>query len=130
MKLSRFELFMKFWLWSVIGSAVVVAGFWMVTDFIHVFQNLNSLSEYTDILLGISVLGNVLGAGLVLWRVVDKYYHPSLNKILRRYGLLSVPVIVAAVLILLVNSPLSYLIIVWSLASSYAALKSMPRAHS
>lgn len=127
MKLSRQTIFLKSWLWSVVGSAVIVALFWLVTDFVHVLQNLNSLSEYTDVMLGFSVLGNVLGAGLVLWRVVDKYHHRELKASLARYVLFSVPVIIVAIVILFINSPLAYLIIVWSLVSAYAALRSLPR---
>ena len=128
MKLSRRSIFFKTWLWSIVGSAVVVATFWLITDFIHVLQNLNSLTEYTDILLGFSVLGNVLGAGLVLWRVVDKYFHRQLISCLVRYSLLSIPVILVAVVILYFNSPFAYLIIIWSLASAYVALRSVPKA--
>jgi hypothetical protein len=127
MKLSRQSIFFKTWLWSIVGSAVVVAVFWMVTDFIHVLQNLNSLTEYTNVLLGFSVLGNVLGAGLVLWRVVDKYYHRQLTKSLVRYGVRSLPVIIAAVVILFINSPFSYLIIIWSFFAAYVALSSLPK---
>lgn len=115
MALTKKSIFLKSWLWSIVGGAVLCAIFWVVTDVIHILQNLHSLTAYTDVFLSVSLFGNVVGAGLVLWRVTENYYHDKTKRLLYRYTLLCVLSIVVGVTIIIVNTPLTLLILLWSL---------------
>jgi hypothetical protein len=124
--LTSKAIFLKSWLWSLIGAAVVVAVFWIITDFIHVFQNLHSLTEFTNILLCLSIVGNIAGAGLVLWRVAEKYYASSLKKTIKRYIFLSFCSLLVAVAIILTSTPLAILVIAWNLVAPLCVIKALP----
>lgn len=126
MILTSKAIFLKSWLWSLIGAAVVVAVFWIITDFIHVFQNLHSLTEFTNILLCLSIVGNIAGAGLVLWRVAEKYYASSLKKTIKRYIFLSFCSLLVAVAIILTSTPLAILVIAWNLVAPLCVIKALP----
>lgn len=122
---NRKSIFIKSWLWSLIGGAALVAVFWFATDITHVFQRLNSLTVFTNIILSISIVGNVLGAGLVAWRVADKHYHARMGKAMRRYWWLSLLSAALAGLVIWVVTPLTPLIVVWNLVAPLCVVEAI-----
>ena len=85
MALRRKDIFLKSWLWSLVGSVILVAVFWVVVGFIGFFHGSNGLVRLTDAVLLVSLIGDVLGASLIAWRVSDKYYHAHARASMKRY---------------------------------------------
>ncbi len=118
MALPRKSIFFKAWIWSLIGSLISVAIFWVGSSLIDFFQG--DIVRFTYGLLVASLVGNFLGASLIAWRVADKYYHARLRQSLRRYARFSLLSLVVAIGILF--TPISLLASVWSLASAWCVM--------
>ncbi|HUD06108.1 MAG TPA: hypothetical protein VMR18_04320 [Candidatus Saccharimonadales bacterium] len=123
MALKRKTIFLKAWLCSIVGGASLTIFFYLLTDVVHVFQNLNSLSDFTNIFISISVVGNAVGAGVLIWRVADKYYHAHVGQILVSYFFLSLLNVAVAIGILFINTPLTILIAFWNLLAPLCVIK-------
>jgi hypothetical protein len=115
MALSRKEIFMKSWWWSLVGSAGLALVFWFTANLIRFFQG--NLVRFTDAILCASLVGGVLGASLIAWRVADKYYHVRLHQSMKRYFRLSLISLVIAIGLLF--TPASLLVGAWSLVSAW-----------
>jgi hypothetical protein len=122
---NRKNIFLKSWLWSLIGAGGLVAVFWFLTDIIHIFQRLNNLTIFTNIILGISVVGSILGTGLVTWRIADKYFHNRLAKIMKSYYWLSLLSFIVALVVIFLLSPLTPLIVIWNLVAPLCAVRAI-----
>jgi len=124
MTLTRKDIFLKAWLWSLIVSIIFVAIFWIAVGFISFFHGSNGLTRLTDAVLLVSLVGDVLGASLIAWRVADKYYHAHARESMKRYLKFSLLSIIIAVVIFF--TPFSLLIGAWSLATAYCVLLALP----
>jgi hypothetical protein len=126
--LSNKTIFLKSWLWSLIGAAAIVFLFWLISDFIHVPKKLNSLTGFTDTILCLSVLGNIIGSGLVVWRIAEKYHTPIAKNIIRKYFWLSLWSFILATILIITGTPLTTLIVVWNLIAPICVLRALPTA--
>lgn len=80
---------------------------------------------FFSILITFGVIGSYCGAGLVGWRIVDKYFHPSVKAFLRRY--LQLSAITFILLIIITYTPFSIIAgIFWSLVAPYCVIKALP----
>ncbi len=125
---NRKSVFIKTWLWSLIGGGALAALFWFFTDIVHIFQNLNSLSAFTNIVLAVSIVGNILGAGLVTWRIADKHYHARATEAMKRYWLLSLLSLVVAAVIIFILTPITPIIALWNLVAPLCSIKAIEPA--
>jgi hypothetical protein len=123
MALKRKSVFLKAWICSIIGGASLALLFYIVTDVVHVFQNLHSPTDFTNIFIAISIVGNALGSGLLTWRVADKYYHAHLDQILVNYFFLSIANVAVALAIIYIVTPLTILIAFWNLVAPLCAIR-------
>jgi hypothetical protein len=113
------SIFLKCWLWSVIVGCLIPAVFWIFVDVANLFHN--DGSTFLAVLLFLSIVGEYLGAGLVGWRLVEKYLISSEKKFLKSYFRLSLITFVVAIII--VYSPLSPLGLLWSLVPPLCVMK-------
>ena len=120
MKLTNKEIFWKCWLWSIIGGIVVAVLFWMISGIGNLFHGTYGGTIFIDLLLGLSIVGAYGGAGLVGWRIADKYYHDVVKQFLKRYLWYSAGSFV--VLVGVVYSPASFLAILWSLLAPFCVI--------
>ncbi len=126
MNFNRRTLFFKSWLWSLIGGAALSALFWFITGIIHVFQVFNSLSDFTIIVIGISLVGNCLGAGIVIWRISEKYRPAAHKKTMRKYWQLCAGSMIVGLVLIITDTPFTALIAGWSLVPALWVLWSLP----
>lgn len=116
MPFSQQQLFIKCLLWALVGSALFVAVFLIFTTITNQFHGPDGASKFVDGMLFSSILGNLSGAGLVGWRIVDKYRQNHIKYWARRYISLSVVSIIGAIGLL--YTPVTGLLAFWCIVAS------------
>jgi len=81
MKLTNQAIFWKCWLWSVITGGVVATLFWMVCNVGNFFRGDEGGTIFVTILLILSIVGSYAGAGVVGWRIAEKYYARTVDSL-------------------------------------------------
>ena len=128
MHLSNNDIFWKCWLWSIVGGILVALLFWMIVSVGNLFRGAEGGTIFIDLLLGLSIVGSYFGAGVVGWRIADKYYHGSVPIFLRRYvwyGSLSFVVLVGVI-----YSPASFLALLWSFLAPLCVISALSKART
>lgn len=105
-------IFLKAWMWSIIVALVFGVVFWIIGNFGHLFQNASSGLQFFEVGLYISIAGGYLGAGLIGWRISEKYYFTKATRFVKRYTIISI--LSFAISFFLFNTPLA---ILWSLVA-------------
>ena len=123
MHLTTKDIFWKCWLWSIIGGIIVALLFWIISGIGNVFRGANGGTIFIDLLLGLSIVGSYLGAGVVGWRIADKYYHSGVAIFKKRYTQYSLVSFI--VLIAVVYSPASFLALLWSFLAPYCVVRAL-----
>ncbi len=126
MHLSNKDIFWKCWLWSVIGGIAVALLFWMASSIGNLFRGTEGGTIFIDLLLGLSIVGSYFGAGVVGWRIADKYYHAGVPLFLKRYAWYSCLSFV--LLIGVVYSPASFLSLLWSFLAPLCIIGALSKA--
>jgi hypothetical protein len=125
MHLTKFEIFKKCWLWSVICGVLVGSFFWFITSLGNWFHLLlGDTVAFFDVFVVLSIAGCYFGAGYVGLRMADKYYHAG-KHFKKRY--IQYSVLSFLLLIVIAYSPLSFLGLLWSLVAPYCALQALRR---
>lgn len=125
MRHTRHEIFWKCWIWSMIGGILFATLFWIFSGIGNSFHLNFGGSIFLYLLFGISVVGSYFGAGLVGWRLTDRYYHQSVRYFIKHYewySMLSL-VILAAV----IYSPIPFLAFLWCVLAPFCVLISLPK---
>jgi len=125
MKLTNQAIFWKCWLWSVITGGVVATLFWMVCNVGNFFRGDEGGTIFVTILLILSIVGSYAGAGVVGWRIAEKYYARTVDRFVRRYTLYSFFSFV--LLVGIVYSPVSVLALLWSLLAPLCVIIAINR---
>lgn len=120
MPYSQKELFLKLWLWSIIVGVAFVLVYWIMSGLVPFLQSPGNPYGFVDGVLYASVIGNALGAGLVGWRLVDKYKTAYVAHFKKRFGILTVLSFVLA--FILVNTPLTFIMVLWTMAAPATVL--------
>lgn len=123
MHLTNKEIFWKCWLWSIISGIIVAALFWVLSGIGSLFRGENGGNVFLDLLLSLSLFGSYFGAGFVGWRIVDKYYHSTTRRFVKRYILYSF--ITFVILVGVIYSPLSILALAWSLLAPWCVIMAL-----
>jgi hypothetical protein len=130
MEINRKALFLKSWLWSLIGGGSFAAVFWFLNGVIHILQSLHNVSVFTIVLICVSLVGNFLGAGLVVWRVSEKYQPTRHKKTMERYWEFSIAALLIAAGLITYNTPLTIAIIGWNVVPALCVLWAIPVSSS
>ena len=125
MKLTNQTIFWKCWLWSVITGGVVASLFWMICNIGNFFRGDAGGTIFVTILLILSIVGSYAGAGVVGWRIAEKYYPRTVDRFVRRYTLYSL--ISFVLLVGIVYSPVSILALLWSLLAPLCVIIAINR---
>lgn len=123
MHLTRFEIFKKCWLWSVISGIAFGSIFWFITSIGNWFHVVfGDTVAFYDVFVVICIIGCYFGAGYVGLRIADKYYHRAarFKKRYIQYSVLSFLLLVA-----ITFSPVAFLGLLWSLVAPYCALQAL-----
>jgi hypothetical protein len=121
---TKSDIFWKCWLWAAIFGCVA-AGLYMIVSSIGP-RWLSAGGLFFDLLIIIGILGSYFGAGLVGWRIADKYYHRYEKTFIKRYVQFSL--LTFAVLVAITYSPLSILGLLWSFVAPFCVLWSLKGA--
>lgn len=78
---------------------------------------------FFDLLITLGVIGAYFGAGLVGWRVADKYFHAREKQFIRQYIRYSIATFI--LLIIIAYSPLSFLGLLWSFVAPFCVIKAL-----
>ena len=65
---------------------MVVLVFWLISDIAGLFHGMNEGGVFINVLIVFSIVGSYAGAGIVGWRIADKYHHKSMRRILNVSG--------------------------------------------
>ncbi len=125
MKLTNRAIFWKCWLWSVISGVVVASLFWMICNIGNFFRGSEGGTIFITILLILSIVGSYIGAGVVGWRITDKYYHSTVKPFLKRYTWYSIGSFI--LLVAVVYSPAAFLALLWSLLAPLCVVLAINR---
>ena len=119
MRLTKSDIFWKSWWWSAACGASVAIAFLIITS-VPVFDWLFKLVSFVDVLVALSIIGCYFGAGYVGSRIAVKYYNDHERRYARRYIRFSIFSFI--LLIAVAFSPVSFLMILWSLIAPYCVL--------
>lgn len=125
MKLTNQTIFWKCWLWSVITGGVVATLFWTICNIGGFFRGDEGGTIFVTILLILSIVGSYAGAGVVGWRITEKYYTRTVDRFVKRYTLYSLGSFV--LLVGIVYSPVSILALLWSLLAPLCVIIAINR---
>jgi hypothetical protein len=112
MTLTSNAIYSKCLLWSIIGGAFVAVVFWFIAN-IGGFFNGHGYAFLSGLLYA-SMVGEYLGAGLVGWRIVDKYFNHHMKKYMKKY--IQIAIISMLIGIALVYTPVtlvSSIVLLW-----------------
>jgi uncharacterized membrane protein len=124
MHLTKYEIFKKCWLWSVVCGIAVGSLFWFITSFGNWFYRVfGDKVAFFDVFVVLAIVGCYFGAGYIGWRIADKYYHNKADRFRKRY--IQYSVLSFLLLVVIVYSPLSFLGILWSLVAPYCAVQAL-----
>ncbi|HSX08461.1 MAG TPA: hypothetical protein VLG11_06235 [Candidatus Saccharimonadales bacterium] len=123
MTLTKKDIFWKSWFWSIICGILVALIFWLISDIGSLFHGANGGGVFINLLIVFSIVGSYIGAGVVGWRIADKYHHARVRQIVRRYALYAFLSFV--LLVGIVYSPVSLLAILWSFLAPLCVLFSL-----
>lgn len=118
MQHTKSDIFWKCWLWSAIFGAIVAGLYAFISDIGPRWMSAGDL--FFDLLIIFGIFGAYFGAGLVGWRIADKYYHAHEKKFIGRYIKLSI--LTFALLVAITYSPLSFLGLLWSFVAPFCVL--------
>ena len=113
------DIFWKCWWWSATCGAGIGILLLIITT-IPIFDPLFRLIPFFDTLVILSVAGCYAGAGYVGSRIAAKHYTDHHGRYVKRYAGFSI--LSAIVLVAIAFSPLSFLMILWSLIAPYCVL--------
>lgn len=107
---TKSDIFWKCWLWAAIFGSIV-AGFYAFVSGIGP-RWLSAGGLFFDLLIIFGIAGAYFGAGLVGWRIADKYFHAYEKVFIRRY--IRYGLITFVALVGITYSPVSFLGLLWS----------------
>lgn len=111
MAFNKQRIFFRSLLWALYIGSLLSAGYWIIADLLKLFEG--QAPKFWAIMLFISIIGELIGSGIVGWRAVDKYYPKSTKRFLRRYTLFSLISLMASFGILF--TPISTILLFWSI---------------
>lgn len=118
---SKSDIFWKCWFWSAIFGSLVAGLYAFISDIGPRWLSAGDL--FFDLLIIFGIVGAYFGAGLVGWRIADKYYHAKEKQFRSRYIRYSLITFVA--LIAITYSPLSILGLLWSFVAPFCVVKAL-----
>lgn len=117
---TKSDIFWKCWLWSaVIGC--LAAGLYAIIA--NIGPHWLSGDIFFDLVIIFGVLGAYFGAGLVGWRIADKYYHAYERQFIKRY--IKYSVLTFVLLVAITYSPLSIVGLLWSFVAPFCVLQAL-----
>lgn len=123
---TKSDIFWKCWLWAaIIGS--LVAGLYAFISSVGP-RWISGGDRFFDLLILLGIVGAYFGAGLVGWRIADKYYHAREKQFIKRY--IRYSVLTFAVLVGVTYSPLSALGLLWSLVPPFSVILALNRINA
>jgi hypothetical protein len=125
---TRKNIFWKCWIWSIAGGILFATVFWLLSDVGDLFHLYYGGGIFLYILFGFSILGSYIGAGIVGWRIADKYYHHAVKRFMKQYRLYSIFSLI--VLGAVIYSPAPYLGFLWSILAPFCALTALSKTSS
>lgn len=124
MHLTRFEIFKKSWLSSIICGVLLGSFFWFITSLGNWFYIVFGDSvAFFDVFVVLSIVGCYFGAGYVGWRISDKYYHGKAKRFKQHY--IQYSIVSFLVLVAITFSPLAFLGLLWSLVAPYCTVRAL-----
>jgi hypothetical protein len=128
MPLTRKNIFWKCWIWSIACGILFAIIFWLISDAGGLLHLYYGGGVFLYLLFGFSIVGSYIGAGTVGWRIADKYYHHSVKRFMKQYGLYSMVSLV--ILVAIVYSPVPFLVLLWSILAPFCVLAALPKTSS
>lgn len=117
---SKSDIFWKCWLWAAIFGSIL-AGFYAFVS--NVGPRWLSGGDFFAIMIIFGIIGSYFGAGLVGWRIADKYFHAYEQTFRKRY--ITYSIITLVLLIAVSYSPLSILGLLWSFVAPFCVLQAL-----
>ena len=115
---TKSDIFWKCWLWSAIFGITTASLYAFISNIGPRWLSAGGL--FFDLLIIFGIFGTYFGAGLVGWRIADKYFHTYERQFIKRYIQLSA--LTFAGLVAIAYSPLSFLGLFWSLVAPFCVL--------
>ncbi|MGD0283983.1 MAG: hypothetical protein ABSB12_00060 [Candidatus Saccharimonadales bacterium] len=110
----------------MISGILFATLFWVFSGIGNSFHLDIGGSIFLYLLFGISVVGTYFGAGIVGWRLTDRYYHPSVKYFIKRYELYSA--LSLAILAVVIYSPIPFLAFLWCILAPFCVLMALPKS--
>ena len=117
---TKSDIFWKSWLWAAIFGCVAAGLYAFISNIGPHWLN---GGDFIDLLIILGVFGSYFGAGLVGWRIADKYYHAQEKVFIKRY--IRFGVLTFILLVGIAYSPLSILGLLWSLIPPFCVLQAL-----
>lgn len=115
---TKSDIFWKCWLWSAIFGSVIAGLYAFISGIGPHWLSAGGL--FFDLLIIFGIMGAYFGAGLVGWRIADKYFHTYEKQFIRRYAKYSL--ITFVLLVGITYSPVSILGLLWSFVAPFGVL--------
>ncbi len=126
MRHTKSDIFWKCWLWAAIFGSVTAGLYAFVSDVGP--RWMSGGTRFFDLLILFGILGAYFGAGLVGWRIADKYYHAREKEFIKRY--IRYSLLTFALLVGVTYSPLSALGLLWSLVPPFSVILALSRINA
>lgn len=118
---TKSDIFWKCWLWSAIFGIISAGVFYILSD---ISRSVINVGDYFfDFLIIFGIIGAYFGAGLVGWRIADKYFHAYEKLFVKRYVRFSILTFI--LLVAIAYSPLSILGLLWSFVAPFCVLQAL-----
>lgn len=115
---TKSDIFWKCWLWSAIFGSILAGLYAVVSDIGPHWLSPGGL--FFDLLIIFGIAGAYFGAGLVGWRIADKYFHAYEQQFIKRY--IRYSVLTFVLLVGITYSPVSFLGLLWSFVAPFGVL--------
>lgn len=120
---TKSDIFWKCWLWSAIFGIIMAALYAFISD---IGPRWMSAGDFFGLLTIFGIIGAYFGAGLVGWRIADKYYHAYEKRFIKRY--IQYSIITFMLLVAITYSPVSFLGLLWSVVAPLCVLRALSGA--
>lgn len=118
---TKSDIFWKCWLWSAIFGSLIAGVYAFISGIGPRWLSAGDL--FFDLLIILGIAGAYFGAGLVGWRIADKYYHAREKQFIKRY--IQYSLLTFLLLVAITYSPLSILGLLWSVVAPFCVIKAL-----
>lgn len=118
---TKSDIFWKSWLWAAIFGIIVACIYAFISDIGP--RWLSAGGRFFDLLILLGIFGAYFGAGLVGWRIADKYFHAYEKIFIKRY--IRYSILTFILLVGITYSPLALLGLLWSVVPPFCVLRAL-----